>query len=101
MNFKSRIFEEPMLEFGDGGQHTDPRQGLRDYGPLQPRAGDTIHVGVIGTDKSVSDLADFVERTDRGINSGNSGLINLNPGFPSLGNQNPFRCKSRFRRTHG
>jgi hypothetical protein len=31
--------------------------------------------------------------TARGIESENKELINLNPDFPGLGNQNPFRCK--------
>ena len=39
MIFKSHVFDEPLLEFGDGGQHCDPRQGLRGFGPLQPRSG--------------------------------------------------------------
>jgi hypothetical protein len=39
MNFKTHIFDEPLLEFGDGGQHLDPREGLRRYGPLQSRSG--------------------------------------------------------------
>lgn len=30
MIFKAHVFDEPMLEFGDGGQHCDPRQGLRE-----------------------------------------------------------------------
>lgn len=93
MNFKSRVFEEPMLEFGDGGQHPDPRQGLCDFGPLQPRAGDVVNVGVIGTKDTVSGFAEFIEETGRGIDSENSGLINLNPDFPGLGNRNPFRCR--------
>ena len=38
MTFKARVFDEPVLEFGDGGQHCDPRQGLREFGPLQPRS---------------------------------------------------------------
>ena len=92
MTFKSRVFEEPMLEFGDGGQHPDPRQGLRNFGPLQPRAGDFVNVGVIGTEETVSGFAEFIEETGRGIDSENTGLINLNPDFPGLGNQNPFRC---------
>jgi hypothetical protein len=29
MIFKSHVFDEPLLEFGDGSQHCDPRQGLR------------------------------------------------------------------------
>jgi hypothetical protein len=93
MTFKVHVFDEPMLEFGDGGQHCDPRQGLREHGPLQPRSGDVIRVGVIGTDDTVAGFTEFLGETGRGIESGNKQLINLNPDFPGLGNQNPFRCK--------
>ncbi len=93
MIFKAHVFDEPMLEFGDGGQHCDPRQGLREHGPLQPRSGDVIRVGVIGTDDTVAGFTEFLGETGRGIESGNKQLINLNPDFPGLGNQNPFRCK--------
>jgi hypothetical protein len=93
MTFKTRVFDEPVLEFGDGGQHCDPRQGLREFGPLQPRSGDVVLVGVIGTDETVEGFTDFLDETGRGIGSENKQLINLNPDFPGLGNQNPFRCK--------
>ncbi|RUV01781.1 hypothetical protein EOA79_18565 [Mesorhizobium sp. M1A.F.Ca.IN.020.03.2.1] len=93
MIFKAHVFNEPMLEFGDGGQHCDPRQGLREHGPLQPRSGDVIRVGVIGTDDTVAGFTEFLGETGRGIESGNKQLINLSPDFPGLGNQNPFRCK--------
>ena len=93
MTFKSHVLDEPFLEFGDGGQHCDPRQGLREYGPLQPRSGDVVRVGVIGTDDTVAGFTEFLAETARGIESGNKELINLNPDFPGLGNQNPFRCK--------
>jgi len=93
MTFKTRVFDEPILEFGDGGRHCDPRQGLREHGPLQPRSGDVVRVGVIGTDETVSGFSEFLEETGRGIESDGKQLINLNPDFPGLGNQNPFRCK--------
>jgi hypothetical protein len=93
MTFKAQIFDEPMLEFGDGGQHCDPRQGLREFGPLQPRWGDVVRVGVIGTEDTVGGFTEFLAETARGIDSDNKQLINLNPDFPGLGNQNPFRCK--------
>ncbi|MFZ0039581.1 MAG: hypothetical protein WAK91_19300 [Candidatus Acidiferrales bacterium] len=93
MIFKSHVFDEPMLEFGDGGQHCDPRQGLREHGPLQPRSGDVVRVGVIGTEDTVGGFTEFLAETARGIESENKQLINLNPDFPGLGNQNPFRCK--------
>jgi hypothetical protein len=92
MSFKSRVFDEPVLEFGDGGQHCDPRHGLREFGPLQPRSGDVIRVGVIGTEETVAGFTEFLAETARGIDSENKQLINLNPDFPGLGNQNPFRC---------
>jgi hypothetical protein len=91
--FKSHVFDEPLLEFGDDGQHCDPRQGLRSFGPLQPRSGDVVRVGVIGTDETVEGFSEFLAETSRGIESENKQLINLNPDFPGLGNQNPFRCK--------
>jgi hypothetical protein len=93
MTFKSRVFDEPLLEFGDGGQHCDPRHGLREFGPLQPRSGDVIRVGIIGTEETVAGFTEFLAETARGIDSENKQLINLNPDFPGLGNQNPFRCK--------
>src|SRR5271166_6560731 len=93
MIFKSHVFDEPMLEFGDGGQHCDPRQGLREFGPLQPRSGDVVRVGVIGTEDTVRGFTEFLAQTARGIDSENKQLINLNPDFPGLDNQNPFRCK--------
>src|SRR6185437_6325495 len=82
-----------MLEFGDGGQHLDPRDGLREFGPLQPRAGDVVRVGVIGSEETVGGFTEFLAETARGIESENKQLINLNPDFPGLGNQNPFRCE--------
>jgi hypothetical protein len=91
--FKSHVFDEPMLEFGDGGQHLDPRQGLREFGPLQPRSGDVVRVGMIGTEDTIVGFTEFLAETARGIESENKQLINLNPDFPGLGNQNPFRCK--------
>jgi hypothetical protein len=93
MILKSHVFDEPLLEFGDGGQHCDPRQGLPEYGPLQPRSGDVVRVGVIGTDDTVAGFTEFLGEIGRGIESENKQLANLNPDFPGLGNQNPFRCK--------
>ncbi len=93
MIFKSHVFDEPLLEFGDGGQHCDPRQGLREFGPLQPRSGDVVRVGIIGTEETATGFTEFLAETARGIESENKQLINLNPDFPGLGNQNPFRRK--------
>ena len=52
-----------------------------------------MHVGVIGTEDTVGGFTEFLAETARGIESENKQLINLNPDFPGLSNQNPFRCK--------
>lgn len=67
MKFKTRIFPEPDLEFGDGHQHPDPRLGLQEAGPLQTHLGDVIRVGVVGTAKTVSDTHSFLQTASTGI----------------------------------
>ena len=93
MKFATRCLPEPDLEFGDGGRHIDPRYGLMTHGPLQPKLGDVIRIGVIGTSDTVDGVASFMERSMKGIPSDNTRLGNLHPGFPGMGNQNPFRCR--------
>ena len=55
MDFESKIFEEPELEFGDKHHHPDPRLGLVEAGPLQPPLGDVIRIAVVGSAKTVED----------------------------------------------
>ncbi len=93
MKFATKCLPEPDLEFGDGGRHLDPRYGLMTHGPLQAKAGDLIRIGVIGTSETVDGMGQFLERAMAGIDSANERLGNLNPGFPGMGNQNPFRCR--------
>jgi hypothetical protein len=93
MMFATKCLAEPDLEFGDGGRHIDPRYGLMTHGPLQAKAGDLIRIGVIGTSETVDGMAQFMERAMTGIESANDRLGNLNPGFPGMGNQNPFRYR--------
>ena len=53
MSFETKIFPEPLLEFGDKHQHADPRLGLFEAGPLQAPIGDAIRVAVVGNGKTV------------------------------------------------
>ncbi|MBY0329414.1 MAG: hypothetical protein K2X49_01925 [Acetobacteraceae bacterium] len=96
--FETRCLPEPDLEFGDGGLHLDPRYGLMTYGPLQPKPGDLIRIGVIGTTETVDGMASFVERAMTGIEGAGGHLGNLHPGFPGIGNENPFRCRFEIER---
>lgn len=91
--FETRCIPEPDLEFGDGGLFLDPRVGLMRHGPLQPKPGDLIRIGVVGTSDTIDGFSKYIERAMRGIPSDNEKLGNLHPDFPGLGNQNPFRCR--------
>lgn len=59
MRFECRIFDEPLLEFGDQHSHQDPRLGLTDAGPLQAPLGDKIRLGVVGDAKTVQGTKEF------------------------------------------
>lgn len=93
MDFKSRIFDEPMLEFGDKHSHPDPRLGLFEAGPLQAFAGDVIKVGVVGSAKTIEDTRKFLHAATAGFEGMSEKHPNLHPAFPGLTNQNPYRCR--------
>ena len=60
MDFESRIFDEPELEFGDKHHHPDPRLGLFEAGPLQLPLGEVIRIAVVGSAKTVEDTQKFL-----------------------------------------
>lgn len=93
MKFKSEIFPEPDLEFGDKHRHPDPRLGLFAAGPLQTPIGDSIKIAVVGNSKTVEDTRKFLSDAAIGFPGKTEKHPNLHPDFPGLGNQNPFRCK--------
>lgn len=90
--FSPIYMPEPLLEFGEGGVHIDPRAGLLNYGPLQPMVGDVVRIGIVGTGETIDGLSKFLDRAREGIPGKNSPRVNLFPPFPGLHNQNPFRC---------
>lgn len=93
MDFESKIFDEPKLEFGDRHYHLDPRLGLVEAGPLQPPLGEVIKIGVVGSAKTVEDTEKFLAAAAGGFEGKSDKHPNLHPNFPGLGNVNPFRCR--------
>ena len=91
--FKTKIFPEPELEFGDQHHHPDPRLGLLQAGPLQTNLGDTIKVGIVGSALTVEKSIEFLRLIEDGFAGKTEKHPNLHPDFPGLRNQNPFRCK--------
>lgn len=92
-SFKTKIFPEPELEFGDKHSHPDPRLGLLQAGPLQTNLGDAIKVGIIGSALTVEKSVEFFEAIQDGFSGKTEKHPNLHPDFPGLRNQNPFRCR--------
>lgn len=93
MKFSSRIFDEPLLEFGDKHSHPDPRVGLAEAGPLQTPLGDKVRVGVVGDSGTIEHAKQFLDDASSGFESESDAHPNLHPNFPGLRNQNPFRCE--------
>lgn len=93
MNFESKIFAEPELEFGDKYHHPDPRLGLIEAGPLQAPLGDVIKIGVVGSAKTVEDTGKFLAAATAGFAGKSARHPNLHPDFPGLGYANPFNCR--------
>ena len=91
-DFEGKIFEEPLLEFGDNHSHSDPRLGLRDAGPHQSYVGEVIKIGVVGSAKTIEDAQTFLKSAAQGFEGKSDKHPNLHPDFPGLKNQNPFRC---------
>jgi hypothetical protein len=91
--FKTRIFSEPELEFGDGHRHPDPRLDLLQAGPLQSNLGDAIRVGIVGSAFTVEKTIEYFGEIQDGFAGKTERHPNLHPDFPGLRNQNPFSCR--------
>lgn len=96
---KLTFFEEPELEFGNGGTHVDMRYGLAQYGPLD--VGDTkaptqLRLGLIGTDETIRAMREWLERCKPGIGRKDSKLVNLFPNFPGFTSDVAFRSSLSF-----
>lgn len=93
MQFESKVFDEPLLEFGDQHSHPDPRLGLVEAGPLQTHLGEVINVAVVGSAATIEHTQTFLDDAASGFESQSENLPNLHPDFPGLQNRNPFRCE--------
>jgi hypothetical protein len=96
---KFNFFEEPDLEFANGGTHIDVRFGIRRFGPLD--LGDTkapaqLKVGFVGTDETIAALRFWLDRCRSAIPAKESKLVNLFPEFPGFAPDTAFRSTLVF-----
>src|SRR3984885_5463818 len=95
---KLHFIQEPELEFGQG-RHIDIRFGISNYKPLDYRdalAPKTIPLGIVGTERTISDLRTWLNDCAKGIEAKLSNQPNLFPRFPGFGDDTPFDAKLVF-----
>ena len=89
-----KYLPEPLLDFGGGHRHQDPRFGLMEVGPvdadsLAPRQ---IKLGIIGSGQTTNGLLGWLTHCEGGLPKKNSRQPNLFPEFPGSGTSGPFKC---------
>jgi hypothetical protein len=92
------FIQEPELQFGQG-RHIDIRFGISNYKPLDYRdhlAPKAIPLGIVGTDRNISDLRGWLDLCSKGIEAKVSDQPSLFPRFPGFGNDTPFDAKLVF-----
>lgn len=96
---KINFFDEPDLEFADGGTHIDVRFGITRYGPLdlgETKAPAQLKVGFVGTDQTIAAVRGWLERCRGAIPAKDSKLVNLFPEFPGFAPDASFRSSLVF-----
>jgi hypothetical protein len=95
---RTTFIQEPELEFGNG-RHVDIRFGIANYKPLDYKdqlAPKNIPLGIVGTERSISELRTWLDTCAQGIEAKASDQPNLFPRFPGFGPDTPFDAKLVF-----
>jgi hypothetical protein len=95
---KPFFIQEPELQFGQD-RHIDIRFGISNYKPLDYRenlAPKSIPLGIVGTERNISDLRGWLDTCAKGIEAKASNQPNLFPRFPGFGEDTPFDSKLVF-----
>lgn len=91
--FQGWYIPEPLLVFGDGKTHIDPKVGLTLYGPLRTDTGVTtptsISVGIVGTGETIMQTKRFLQNLMKKIPSSNNNPFQ-HPPFPGF--NEAFSC---------
>ncbi len=96
---KASFFQEPELEFGNGGTHVDIRYGLMRYGPLdlgETSAPIQLRIGLVGTEETIAMVRQWFDICREGIAAKQSKLSNLFPPFPGFSGSSPFHASLVF-----
>ena len=99
-DFDSGILAEPLLAFGGGHKHIDPKTGLGLYGPYtlagQPHPELTsITIGIVGTGPMIADAEQWLKACQTILMNDGSQPF-LHPHFPGFNSSHPFQCELIF-----
>jgi hypothetical protein len=91
--FQSWYIPEPLLVFGDGKTHIDPKVGLTLYGPLRTDSGiptpTSISIGIVGTGETIGQANRFLQSLMQKVSSSNDNPFQ-HPPFPGF--EQAFSC---------
>lgn len=92
---KSSVLAEPLLEFGGGARHVDPRHGISDYGPVdfdEAGAPRPVRLGVVGPRSDTDGLRRWLDECSGGVEARpDTHLRSLFRDFPGLDHDRTFR----------
>lgn len=92
---KATVLEEPLLEFGNGHRHVDPRTGITTFGPAD--AGDnsigTVRLGIVGTQEAIDGVRRWLDRCRDEVAAKESHLARFFVPFPGYNNDVGFFSK--------
>jgi hypothetical protein len=96
-DYESGLIEEPLLAFGGGHQHVDPKIGLGLYGPYTPRGQNrpplsSIILGIVGPANMIADAERWLEAC-KGMLLNDGSEPFLYPHFPGFNADHPFQCE--------
>lgn len=99
-NFESGIISEPLITFGGGHTHVDPKIGLGLYGPYNnpehriPSIR-TITVGIVGPGTMIADAMMWLKAC-QGVLTNDGSQPFLYPHFPGINQSAPFQCELMY-----
>jgi hypothetical protein len=96
-SFDSGMISEPLLAFGGGHKHVDPKTGLALYGPYslegQSRGSvRSINVGIVGPGALIGDAEAWLHAC-KGVLTNDGREPFLRPHFPGFNESAPFECE--------
>src|SRR5579862_3870396 len=95
-NFDSGIISEPLLMFGGGHKHVDPKTGLALYGPYSLQGHSrgplrSITIGIVGPSGLIANAEAWLEGC-KGMLTNDGSQPFLYPHFPGFNTRIPFEC---------